>query len=186
MQETLETQVRCLGWEDPLEERMTMLSSVLAWRIPWTGEPGRLHAVHRISELDMTEMTEYACTHWFIIKGTIQELTQGLLFLSCRLGNGAKSSNPLVMPWSFFATSPHPEATWGPSVSSHLTSIQETLYSSRESKGFRSCMWNHIQRQNIYLLYHSNTISLYRGCGRLYFPKVAISMYHTSQALLII
>ena len=49
-----------------------------------------------------------------------------------------------------------------------------------------SPMWNHIQRQNIYLLYHSNTISLYRGCDRLYFPKVATSLYHTSQALLIV
>ena len=85
---------------------MAMLSSILAWRIPWTGEPGRLHTVHRIAELDMTEMTECAYTHWFIIKGTTQELTQGLLFLSCRLGNGAKSSNPLVMPWSFLQPAP--------------------------------------------------------------------------------
>ena len=98
MKETLETKVPSLGWEDPLEKRMAMLSSILAWRIPWTGEPGRLHTVHRISELDMTEMIEHACTHWFIIKGTTQELTQGLLFLSCKLGNGVESSNPLVMP----------------------------------------------------------------------------------------
>ena len=34
------TQVRSLGWEDPLEEGMATLSSVLAWRIPWTEEPG--------------------------------------------------------------------------------------------------------------------------------------------------
>ena len=31
-----------LGWEDPLEKKMATLSSVLAWRIPWTEEPGRL------------------------------------------------------------------------------------------------------------------------------------------------
>ena len=42
MQETQETQVRLLGWEDPLEEEMATLSSILAWRIPWTEEPGRL------------------------------------------------------------------------------------------------------------------------------------------------
>ena len=42
MQETQETQVRFLGWEDPLEEEMATLSSILAWRIPWTEEPGRL------------------------------------------------------------------------------------------------------------------------------------------------
>ena len=34
--------VRYLGWEDALEEGMTTLSSILAWRIPWTEESGRL------------------------------------------------------------------------------------------------------------------------------------------------
>ena len=37
-----ETQVRCLGWEDPLEKEMATYSSILAWRIPWTEEPGGL------------------------------------------------------------------------------------------------------------------------------------------------
>ena len=37
-----ETWVRFLGWEDPLEEEMATHSSILAWRIPWTEEPGRL------------------------------------------------------------------------------------------------------------------------------------------------
>ena len=37
-----ETQVQYLGWEDPLEEGMATHSSILAWRIPWTEEPGGL------------------------------------------------------------------------------------------------------------------------------------------------
>ena len=37
-----ETQVRSLGREDPLEEEMATHSSILAWEIPWTEEPGRL------------------------------------------------------------------------------------------------------------------------------------------------
>ena len=37
-----ETQVQFLGWEDPLEKEMATHSSILAWRIPWTEEPGRL------------------------------------------------------------------------------------------------------------------------------------------------
>ena len=37
-----ETQVLSLGWEDPLEEGMATHSSILAWRISWTEEPGRL------------------------------------------------------------------------------------------------------------------------------------------------
>ena len=37
-----ETWVRSLGWEDPLEKEMATHFSILAWRIPWTEEPGRL------------------------------------------------------------------------------------------------------------------------------------------------
>ena len=37
-----ETQVRSLGWEDPLEKQMATLSSILAWETPWIEEPGRL------------------------------------------------------------------------------------------------------------------------------------------------
>ena len=36
--------VRSLGWEDPLEKEMVTHSSILAWRIPWTEEPGRLQS----------------------------------------------------------------------------------------------------------------------------------------------
>ena len=36
-----EKQGQSLGWEDPLEEEMATHSSILAWRIPWTEEPGR-------------------------------------------------------------------------------------------------------------------------------------------------
>ena len=42
MQETQKTQVWSLGWEDPLEEEMATHSNILAWKIPWTEEPGRL------------------------------------------------------------------------------------------------------------------------------------------------
>ena len=37
-------QVGSLGWEDPLEEDMATLFSILAWRIPWTEESGRLQS----------------------------------------------------------------------------------------------------------------------------------------------
>ena len=40
-----ETQVRSLGWEDPLEKEMTPHSSILAWKIPWMEEPGRLQSL---------------------------------------------------------------------------------------------------------------------------------------------
>ena len=40
-----ETWVRFLGWEDPLEKGMATYSSILAWRIPWTEETGRLQSM---------------------------------------------------------------------------------------------------------------------------------------------
>ena len=40
-----ETWVRSLDWEDPLEKGMAILSSILAWRIPWTEEAGRLQSM---------------------------------------------------------------------------------------------------------------------------------------------
>ena len=45
VQEPQETQVQSLGWEDALEEEMATLSSILAWRIPWTEEPGGLQSM---------------------------------------------------------------------------------------------------------------------------------------------
>ena len=46
----IETQVQSLGWEDPLEEGMETLSSILAWRIPGTEEPAGVQSIgsHRV------------------------------------------------------------------------------------------------------------------------------------------
>ena len=48
-----ETQVQFLGQEDPLEKEMATHSRILAWRSPWTEEPGRLQSMG-LQELDMT------------------------------------------------------------------------------------------------------------------------------------
>ena len=40
-----ENWIQSLGWEDPLEKEMAPYSSILAWRIPWTEEPGGLQAM---------------------------------------------------------------------------------------------------------------------------------------------
>ena len=45
MQESQETWVQSLGWEDPLEVGMATHCSILAWRIPWTEEPGGLQSI---------------------------------------------------------------------------------------------------------------------------------------------
>ena len=44
MQETQETWIQSLSWEDPLEKEITTLFSILAWRTPWTEEPGGLQS----------------------------------------------------------------------------------------------------------------------------------------------
>ena len=50
-----ETQVQFLAWEDPLEKGMATHSSILAWRIPWTEEPGGLYSPWGRKEWDPTE-----------------------------------------------------------------------------------------------------------------------------------
>ena len=40
-----ETRLQSLAWEDPLEKAMATHSSILAWKIPWTEEPGRLQSM---------------------------------------------------------------------------------------------------------------------------------------------
>ena len=54
-----ETWVQSLGWEDPLEKGKATHSSILAWRIPWTEEPGALQSIDH-KELDTAEATEHS------------------------------------------------------------------------------------------------------------------------------
>ena len=60
MQETQEMWVQSLGWEDPLEQEMATHSSILAWRILWTVEPGGLQSMgsQRVGHDSVR-----ACTH---------------------------------------------------------------------------------------------------------------------------
>ena len=53
MQETQETWVQSLGWDDPLKKEMATHSSILVWELPWTEEPGGLPSMGS-QELDTT------------------------------------------------------------------------------------------------------------------------------------
>ena len=57
VQETQETLVQSLGWEDPLEKEMATHSSILAWKISWIEEPGGLQFMG-CKDSDTTEATE--------------------------------------------------------------------------------------------------------------------------------
>ena len=56
-----ETWLCSLGWDNPLEEGMATQSSILAWEIPWTEEPGRLHSIR--SQRIRYERSDSECTH---------------------------------------------------------------------------------------------------------------------------
>ena len=60
MQEAPETQVRSLGQEDPLEEELATRSTILAWEIPWTENPGRLWSMGS-QESDMIAKSLSVC-----------------------------------------------------------------------------------------------------------------------------
>ena len=67
--------VQSLGQEDPLEKEMAMHSRILAWRIPWTEEPGGLLLTHGVrEELDMTErltLSLATCLAWECLWGSL-------------------------------------------------------------------------------------------------------------------
>ena len=71
-----ETRVRSLDWEDPLEEGMETLSNILAWKIPWTEEPGGLQSMetHRVGHKWMIKDT----------RNTIQSIFTALKILWCQ------------------------------------------------------------------------------------------------------
>ena len=56
-----ETWVQSLGWEDPLEKEMATQSSILAWNIPWTEEPGRLQSMGLRSQTWLSDFILYFC-----------------------------------------------------------------------------------------------------------------------------
>ena len=74
-----ETWVRSLGWEDPLEKEMAAHSSTLAWKIPWTEEPGRLQPMgsQRVGH-DWT--TSLSLLWWLFIVTTVVRKQTCLFF----------------------------------------------------------------------------------------------------------
>ena len=60
MQDTQETQVQFLGWEKPLEEGTATHSSILAWRNPWTEEPGGLQSMGSQSQTRLKKLSMHA------------------------------------------------------------------------------------------------------------------------------
>ena len=130
MAQTVETWVRSLGQEDPLEKRMATHSNTLAWRIPWTEEPGGLQSMG--SQSDMTEqliqhqfITFYTfwCTSYFYFYIHCSVPTTKNLVSICHHSIDPLYINHVVLPHSF--PFPSQEDPWDPSIV------------------FRTCCWLH-------------------------------------------
>ena len=78
----LETWVQSLGWEDLLEKEMTIHSSTIAWRIPWTEEPGRLQSMG-LQRVDITEWCNF--NFIYVLAGTQALRTRHSLRVSGRI-----------------------------------------------------------------------------------------------------
>ena len=77
-----ETCVGSLGWEDPLQKEMATHSSILAWEIPWTEEPGRLQSIgsQRVEHDLATETTAAWCAVFSVIAfHNVRERQEGVL-----------------------------------------------------------------------------------------------------------
>ena len=79
-----ETQVRFLGWEDPLEKEMATHSSILAWRIAWTEEPGRLQSTGRKSQTQLSDSGEKENRAFCAMSSWMFKVLAGLTYLTLR------------------------------------------------------------------------------------------------------
>ena len=75
-----ETQIWSLGWEDPLEKEMATHYSILAWRIPWTEEPGGLQFMgsRRVSMTEQLSLTHSFCATWVELSNCKRDLCVSL------------------------------------------------------------------------------------------------------------
>ena len=109
--------VRSQAQEDPLEEEMATHSSIHAWRIPWTEEPGRLQSMGS-QRVDKTEVTQYACilcTYTFqkvnILRGQHAEIKIIEGILNLKQSGSKQSSWTCVIKCKFKYTRETPELT---------------------------------------------------------------------------
>ena len=82
-----ETWVRSLGWEDPLEEGMATHSSILAWRIPWTEEPGGLQSKGWQSRIRLSNLAQHSQDR-LLVRYSRSEQSKELMSYGVELGHG--------------------------------------------------------------------------------------------------
>ena len=86
-----ETRIQSLDWEDPLEQEMATRSSILAWRIPGTGEPGRLQSAGSQSQTQLKQFSMHSLA-------SLQEEAEGSHEASHRSENSNIIKQPIDIP----------------------------------------------------------------------------------------
>ena len=93
-----ETHVRPLGWEDPLEKEMVTHSRTLAWKIPWTEEPGRLQSMGslrvRLSNFTFT-LPCYLYNKFQPLNENMHSSNPSFRLVSYKLFSNSTSKNPI-------------------------------------------------------------------------------------------
>ena len=74
MQDALEMRPQSRGREDPLEEGLATHSSVLAWRTPWTEEPGGLQFVRLQSQTQLKRLSLHSTSHQSVLNIVVSQI----------------------------------------------------------------------------------------------------------------
>ena len=126
-----ETQVRSLGWEDPLEKEMATHSSTLAWKIPWTEEPGRLQSMgsQRVRHNWATSLV-----HWISQFSSVQSLS---CLSHCQPRGLQHARLPCLSPTPGVYSNSSPSSRWcHPMISSSVVPFSSCLQSLPASWSF--------------------------------------------------
>ena len=91
-----ETWVQSLDWKDPLEKEMATHSSILAWKIPWTEEPGRLQSMGLQSRTQLSKSTTTTATCWWFSRGMTTSWTYCEMWCGAHFSCGQNSDNILT------------------------------------------------------------------------------------------
>ena len=96
-----ETWVQSLGWEDPLEKEMATHSSILAWKIPWTEEPGGLYNPWGHKESDMTQGLIHKDLHSENCKTLVKDIMENITRNSSRVLDPNINSNISIVKCAY-------------------------------------------------------------------------------------
>ena len=142
-----ETWVRSLGWEDLLEKGMTNHSSILVWRIPWTGEPGGLQST-RWSRVGYDRMTNILTLTLYSRQHVVVQLLSRVWLLQPQGLQHTRLSCPSLSPR--VCSSSHPLSWWcPPTILSSVTLFSSCLQFFPASRSFPMSQFFALDGQSI-------------------------------------